>query len=50
METGYKSMHNAYHHESLGFAREVKDKAMVTFFIKRLREIEDYMEMNRVSP
>jgi Reverse transcriptase (RNA-dependent DNA polymerase) len=49
MELGHQSMHNAYHHECLGCAREVRDKAMTAFFTKRLAEIEEYMEKNRVS-
>jgi Reverse transcriptase (RNA-dependent DNA polymerase) len=48
-EIGQKSMHNAYHHECLGFAREVKDKTMTEFFTKRLAEIEEYMDKNRIS-
>ncbi len=49
-ELGQKSMHNAFHHEALSYAREVKDKALTIVFTKRLSEIEEQIEANRISP
>ncbi len=39
-ELGQQTMHNAFHHEALGFAREVKNRLLTGCFIKRLEEIE----------
>jgi hypothetical protein len=49
-ELGQKTMHNAFHHEGLGFARELKDKSLTTFFKKRLSELEEQMDSNRIFP
>ena len=43
-------MHNAFHHEALGYAREVKDNALATFLTKRLSEIEGPMDANLIFP
>jgi len=48
-ELGQKAIHNAFHHECLGFAREVKDKTLTAFFTKRLSEIEAQMETNTIT-
>lgn len=50
MELGQKTMHNSFHHEALGFAREVKDKALEAFFTSRLAQIEEQMDTNRIAP
>lgn len=49
-ELGTNSMHNAFHYEGLGFAREVKDRALTAFFTKRLSEIEEQMESSVIFP
>ena len=49
-ELGQQTMHNAFHHEALGFAREVKNQTLTGFFTKRLVEIESQMENNRIFP
>ena len=43
-------MHNAFHIECLGFAREMKDEALIEVFSKRLAEIEKQMAENRIFP
>lgn len=47
---GEKTMHNAFHHECLGFAREIKNEAMIKYFSKRLLEIKKQMDENRIFP
>ena len=49
-ELGRKTMHNAFHHEALGFSRELNDKPLTKFFTKRLKELEEQMEANRLFP
>ena len=49
-ELGLKTVHNAFHHECLGFAREVKNRELAAFFTKRLAEINAQMDTNRISP
>jgi hypothetical protein len=49
-ELGQKTMHNGFHHEALGFAREVKDEALTKFFKRRLSEIEEQMDANGIFP
>lgn len=49
-ELGQKTMHNAFHHEAIGYAREVKDKALTVFFTTRLSEIQEQMDTNRIFP
>ena len=49
-ELGQETMHNAFHHEALGFAREVKDKALEAYFTTRLAQIEEQMDTNRIAP
>ena len=48
-ELGQQAMHNAFHHEAVGFAREMKNRTLTGFFTKRLAEIETQMENNRIS-
>jgi Reverse transcriptase (RNA-dependent DNA polymerase) len=50
IKLGEASMHNAFHHEVLGFARQIKDKDLITFFGDRISEIEEQMDANRVYP
>lgn len=47
-ELGQQTMHNAFHHEALGFAREVKNRPLTGYFIKRLAEIEAQMSNNQI--
>lgn len=47
IELGQKTMHNAFHHEILGYAREIKDRELIAIFTQRLAEIEEQMDANR---
>lgn len=49
IDLGGKCIHNAFHHEARGFAREVTDKEMVSFFTQRLTEIDSLMDSNRLD-
>jgi hypothetical protein len=43
-------MHNAFHHEALGYAREVGDRELTILFTERISEIEEQMDANRLYP
>ena len=45
---GEKTMHNAFHHECLGFAREIKDQALIKYFSTRLLGIKLQIDENRI--
>jgi hypothetical protein len=47
---GKETMHNAFHHEALGYAREVKDKTLVAYFKNRISEIDAQMESSSIHP
>lgn len=49
-DLGAIKVHNGFHNECLGFARDTKNTPMRKFFSQRLKEIEDQMETNRISP
>ena len=48
-DLGKVKVHNDFHYECLGFAREIKNRPMVKFFSNRLREIEQQMESKQIS-
>lgn len=48
-ELGQRTLHNAFHHEALGFAREIRDTKLTNFFVTRLSEIEEQMAANQGS-
>ncbi len=49
-DLGNTTFHNSFHHEALAFAREIKCAEMKKAFIKRLKELNEQMETNRISP
>ena len=49
-DLGASKVHNGFHYECVGFARELKKSSMRRFFTKRLKELEKQMETNRISP
>ncbi len=47
---GQYSVHNAFHFEALGFARQIRSRDLVRFFEKRIDELQDQMDANRIFP
>lgn len=48
-DLGKVKVHNDFHYECLGFAREIRNRPLVEFFSNRLREIEQQMESKQIS-
>lgn len=44
------AVHNAFHHEALGYARQVGDRPLVGILEERLSELQRQMDANRVFP
>ena len=49
LNLGQTAMYNSFHHEALGYAREVKDKKLTAFFTTRLVDIKVQIDANRSS-
>ena len=49
-DLGASKVHNQIHYECVGFAQDMKNYSMKKFFTKRLKELEEKMETNRISP
>ncbi len=49
-DLGKATFHNGFHHETLAFAKEIKNTAMRKAFQKRLKELDEKMDANRISP
>ena len=49
-DLGASKVHNQIHCECVGFAQDLKNSSMEEFFTKRLKELEEQMETNRISP
>ncbi len=47
---GASKVHNKFHYECVELARKLKDSDMQRFFTKRIKELEEQMENNRISP
>lgn len=45
---GQEKMHNAFHYEALGYAREINNRSLISFFEDRISEISSQMEENRL--
>ena len=50
IDLGNTTFHNGFHHEAFAFAREIKNAAMKKAFAKRLKELDEKMDANRISP
>jgi hypothetical protein len=44
-----RSVHNAFHHEALAFARQSRDEALQTFLAERIKELNRIMQGNIVE-
>ena len=49
-DLGNTTFHNSFHYEVLAFATKTKNTALKKTFAKRLRELNDQMDNNRISP
>jgi hypothetical protein len=49
-ELGQKTVHNAFHYEAIGYARELKVKTLIGFLTGRLAEIDELMNADRIGP
>ena len=49
VDLGDTTFHNGFHHEAFAFAKEIKNAAMKKAFAKRLNELDEKMDANRIS-
>jgi hypothetical protein len=50
IDLGDTTFHNGFHHEAFSFAKEIKNAAMKKSLAKRLKELDEKMDANRISP
>ena len=48
-ELAEKNLHNAFHHEAIGYARELRNRELENFLVERLKAIESEIESFRMS-
>ena len=49
-DLGNKTFHNSFHHEGFAFAKEIRNVSMQKAFAERLKELDEKMDANRISP
>ena len=47
---GKRTYHNGFHHECFAFAKEIKNTNMENSFARRLKELDQQMDANRILP
>jgi hypothetical protein len=50
IDLGDTTFHNSFHHEAFAFAKEIKNAAMKNAFAKYLKQLDEKMDTNRISP
>ena len=50
IDLGRTTFHNGFHHEVFAFAKEIRNTAMKKSFAKRLKDLDEKMDTNRIAP
>jgi hypothetical protein len=50
IDLGGTTFHNGFHHEAFAFAKEIKNTTMKKAFAQRLKELDEKIDANRISP